>query len=253
MAPSLHPRLPRMPRPSHLLRGARAIGPRDGYLRDFVYGAIDGVVTTFAVVAGVAGAALSAEVVIVLGLANLVADGFSMSTSNYLSSRAADQQRARAARRIRERIAADPERERDRVRLAYADRGFTGEALEQAVATLTAVPGRWERALLADEHSLADAGRRPLIAAATTFVAFVTLGFVPLAAYVADALGAVALTAPLAWSTALTALAFMAIGTAKSRYVDQSWWRSGLESVALGGAAAAIAFAIGFALRGVAG
>lgn len=54
------------------------------YLRDAVYGAIDGVVTTLAVIAGVTGAALSPAVAIILGLANLVADGFSMGASNYL-------------------------------------------------------------------------------------------------------------------------------------------------------------------------
>jgi hypothetical protein len=56
------------------LRGSRSAS----YLRDFVYGAVDGAVTTFAAVAGVAGAGLDSEVVIVLGIANLIADGFSM-------------------------------------------------------------------------------------------------------------------------------------------------------------------------------
>lgn len=57
------------------------------YLRDLVYGANDGIITTFAVVAGVAGAALSPRIVVILGVANLVADGFSMAASNYLAIR----------------------------------------------------------------------------------------------------------------------------------------------------------------------
>jgi VIT1/CCC1 family predicted Fe2+/Mn2+ transporter len=57
------------------------------YLGDLVYGAIDGIITTFAIVAGVAGAAMPRRVIIVLGVANLVADGFSMAASNYLSIR----------------------------------------------------------------------------------------------------------------------------------------------------------------------
>jgi VIT1/CCC1 family predicted Fe2+/Mn2+ transporter len=57
------------------------------YLAEVIYGANDGIVTTFAVVAGVAGAALSPSIVLVLGLANLFADGFSMGMSNYLSRR----------------------------------------------------------------------------------------------------------------------------------------------------------------------
>lgn len=57
------------------------------YLRDLVYGANDGIVTTFAVVAGVAGAGLSQRIVLILGFANLVADGFSMGASNFLAIR----------------------------------------------------------------------------------------------------------------------------------------------------------------------
>ncbi|WP_255150599.1 VIT1/CCC1 transporter family protein [Halorarius halobius] len=65
------------------------------YLAEVIYGANDGIVTTFAVVAGVAGAALSPSIVLVLGTANLFADGFSMGMSNYLSRRSEeDYQRA---------------------------------------------------------------------------------------------------------------------------------------------------------------
>jgi hypothetical protein len=65
-----------------------AEGARHNYLRDFIYGGIDGAVTTFAVVAGVTGAGLSPGIVVILGAANLVADGFSMAASNYLGTRA---------------------------------------------------------------------------------------------------------------------------------------------------------------------
>src|SRR3989344_4019815 len=57
------------------------------YLAEFVYGAIDGTVTTFAVVAGAVGASLSSTVILILGFANLFADGFSMAVSNYLSNK----------------------------------------------------------------------------------------------------------------------------------------------------------------------
>lgn len=57
------------------------------YLPEFVYGAIDGIVTTFAVVAGSLGASLSSSIILILGFANLFADGFSMAVSNYLSTK----------------------------------------------------------------------------------------------------------------------------------------------------------------------
>lgn len=61
---------------------------KEKYLPEFIYGAIDGVVTTFAIVAGVVGAGLNPGIVLILGISNVLADGFSMASSNFLSARA---------------------------------------------------------------------------------------------------------------------------------------------------------------------
>ena len=74
--------------------GAREVAQH--YLRDLVYGAIDGIITTFAVVAGVAGGALSGRAVLIIGCANLVADGLSMGVGNYLGIRVAGERARRA-------------------------------------------------------------------------------------------------------------------------------------------------------------
>jgi len=66
----------------------RIAASNHNYIRDFIYGGIDGAVTTFAVVSGVSGAELSPTIVLILGFANLAADGFSMAASNYLGTRA---------------------------------------------------------------------------------------------------------------------------------------------------------------------
>jgi len=66
----------------------RILSVRHSYLRDWIYGGIDGTITTFAIVSGVAGAGLSPVVVLILGFANLFADGFSMAASNFLGTRA---------------------------------------------------------------------------------------------------------------------------------------------------------------------
>ena len=65
-------------------------GPRVSYLRDWVYGGIDGTVTTFAVVAGVTGASLSTKALLILGVANLLADGFSMAAANFSGTKSRD-------------------------------------------------------------------------------------------------------------------------------------------------------------------
>ncbi len=79
------------------IRRRLARGPTVSYLRDWVYGGIDGTVTTFAVVAGSIGADFSAKVMLILGTANLPADGFSMAAANYSAHRAD----AEAYRRLR--------------------------------------------------------------------------------------------------------------------------------------------------------
>ena len=103
---------------------------RPSYLRDVVYGAIDGTVTTYAVVAGVAGAGLDAPVVLVLGTANLVADGFSMAVANYLGIRSEERRWHRIRREEERHIELVPAGEREEVRQLLARDGLSGELLD---------------------------------------------------------------------------------------------------------------------------
>ncbi len=231
----------------------RRLERRDGagYLRDFVLGAVDGTVTTFAVVAGVAGAGQSSTVIIILGTANLLADGFSMAAGNFLGARA-DEQFRRKLRRMEERhIAHHPEGEEEEIRQIFHLKGFEGEDLERAVATITANRERWIETMLVEEHGLATKGPSPWKAASATFVAFVAVGATPLLPYLSGLLGR-PVEQQFELSSALTAGAFFLTGALKSRFVGESWWVSGLETLALGGAAATLAYAVGAALGGLA-
>lgn len=234
-----------------LIRQRLRAGPDQSYLRDFIYGAIDGAVTTFAIVAGVAGAGLDAVVVIILGAANLLADGFSMAASNFLGTRAEAQQRLRA-RRIEEfEIETHPEGERQEVRQIFADKGLSGELLEQVVDVITADRTRWVTTMLREEHGLSMHPRSATRAAASTFLAFVIVGAVPLTPYLAGWLTPWSPPQPFAISIGLTAAAFVAVGALKSRVVQQRWVHGALETLAVGGVAAALAYAVGVALHGL--
>lgn len=112
---------------SHTREAIRARLARDpgiSYLRDWIYGGMDGVITTFAVVAGVVGADLPSRVVLVLGLANLVADGFAMAAGNYSGTQAERDDYDRLLAVERKHIAVVPDGEREEIRQIFAGRAF---------------------------------------------------------------------------------------------------------------------------------
>lgn len=229
-----------------------ADGPAHSYLRDGVYGAIDGTVTTFAVVAGVMGAELSAGVILILGVANLLADGFSMAVSSYLGTRAEDEQREKLRRAEHDHIRRHPHGEREEIRQIFAAKGFTGEDLERAVETITADVDRWVDTMLTDEHGVSLVGPNPFRAAWTTFWAFVVIGAVPLLAFVYRIFDSgLGINRAFALSSIMTGAAFFAVGALKSRFVDQAWWSGGLITLGVGGLAATIAYGVGVLLRGI--
>ncbi|MEL6316413.1 MAG: VIT1/CCC1 transporter family protein [Pseudomonadota bacterium] len=218
-----------------------AEGARPDYLRDWVYGGIDGAVTTFAIVAGATGGALSERVVIILGVANLVADGLSMAAGNYLGTKAEADNRRRL-RAVEERhVALHPEGERREIREIFRRKGFDGEDLERAVAVITRDRELWIETMLAEEYGLPAAARSPMRAALSTFGAFLLCGAAPILPFL--------LGLDQAWgvSIALTGVVFYAIGSAKSAWSPQPAWRSGLEVLSIGAAAALAAYGLGAA------
>jgi len=233
------------------VRKRLSVGHSPDYLSDFIYGAIDGTVTTFAVVSGVAGAELSSNIVIVLGLANLVGDGFSMAASNYLGTRVDGQLQQQAKDREAEEIRLFPEGEREEIRQIYEQKGFHGQDLQRAVDIITSDRDRWIETMLTEEMGIALATRSPIRAASATMAAFLLVGFIPLLAFVYNAIVPGTVESPYLWSCLLTGTAFFSVGAIKSRFVQQAWYWSGLETLALGGAAAGLAYLVGAALRGL--
>lgn len=227
------------------VRARLAAATDHSYLGDYVLGAVDGTVTTFAVVAGVAGAELPPGVAVVLGAANILADGFSMAVGNYLRAKA-DAEVIERARRMEERhIDEVPEGEREEIRQIFAGKGFAGAVLEQVVEIITKDRKRWVDTMLTEELGLRVESPPPGRAAVATFVAFAAAGAVPLLPLVAGA--------PIVWSALAAAGVFFFIGILKGRVVHRPQIRSGLETLAVGGLAAAMAYAVGVGLRGLGG
>src|SRR6185295_8980039 len=112
-------------------------GPRHNYLRDWIYGGIDGSVTTFAVVTGVVGAALSPVVIVIMGFANLLADGFSMAASNFLGTKSENDDMRRRETIEQRHIEVAPEGEGEGVHQIFATKGFDDADLECVVELIT--------------------------------------------------------------------------------------------------------------------
>ncbi|MCA9395384.1 MAG: VIT1/CCC1 transporter family protein [Candidatus Omnitrophica bacterium] len=226
-------------------------GVTHSYLKDFVYGAIDGAVTTFAVVSGVAGAGLSSSVIIILGLANLIADGFSMAVSNFLGTRAEEQLRERIRRREEQHIRDIPEGEQEEIRQIFAAKGFQGKDLERAVQIITADPKQWIDTMLQEEFGLPLVGPSPWRAALATFAAFVLVGSVSLMVFIYQWLSGASVPYAFALSSVMTGAAFFAVGAMKGHFVEQKWYMSGLETLLVGATASALAYGVGALLKTV--
>lgn len=233
-----------------VIRRRLAAGNHHDYLADAVLGAIDGCVTTFAIVAGATGGALSPLVVIILGFANLLADGFSMAVSNYHGTRS-ERDLVEQTRRTEERhIEQVPDGEREEIRQIFAAKGFEGDVLESIVKTITANRLLWVNTMLTEEHGLQLEGPDPIRAGAVTFAAFVGIGLVPLLPYVVPG---IADGASFAASGVMAAIAFWGIGWVKGQRLQLPRLRSAWQTLWTGAAAAALAYGAGWALQALFG
>lgn len=228
------------------IRARLKAGKAPSLMRDGVLGAMDGCVTTFAVVAGAIGGSLSEGVVIILGLANLIADGFSMAVGNYLGAKSQNEELDKAIALEMKHIEMVPEGEKEEVRQIYAAKGFQGDLLEKVVDVIVADRNSWVNAMISDEWGLRRGDSRPLRAGTATFAAFCLAGLIPLLAFL---IPMVPSELRFRISCAATAATFFMIGLIKGAILGKPAWKSGLGAMLLGGSAAALAYAVGFGLR----
>ncbi|MFP4415791.1 MAG: VIT1/CCC1 transporter family protein [Chitinivibrionales bacterium] len=219
---------------------------RSSYLGDAVLGGMDGCVTTFAIVAGTVGGGFGASVALILGVANLMADGFSMAVSNYQKTKVERDEVEGARRREETHIEVVPEGEKEEVRQIFAQKGFEGKTLEKIVEVITANKDLWLDTVLTEEMGLQVQGASPVRAGVSTFVAFVLIGLIPLIPFMIPEL---TLAMRFLSSATITALAFGGIGVAKGLILGQEVIRSSLQTLLTGGGAAALAFGVGYWLR----
>jgi VIT1/CCC1 family predicted Fe2+/Mn2+ transporter len=221
------------------------------YLGDLVYGANDGIITTFAVVAGATGANLSSGLIIILGLANLVADGFSMGASSFLShSSEADFYRAQRKKEEWE-VKEFPEIEKEEVRKILQSWGVAKERIEPVMQDIIKDKDRWIDLMMRQELDLHEMdSANPLRHGIATFFAFLVAGVFPLLPYFFFNI-----TQSLQFPIAATAtgISLFLVGAARALITTENFLKSGLEMLFVGGVAATLAFTIGWLVKNIIG
>ena len=217
------------------------------YVGDIIYGGLDGIITTFAIVSGVAGAQLESGIILVLGLANLIADGFSMAAGAYLSLKSEQAYYDKEKERELWEVENFPEGEKQEMHQIYLQQGYTPEEAAQLVDIKSRDPERWVDAMMIDELGMTRDDRKPMLSGLTTLISFIIAGSVPLLIYLVGLV--VDVPSSFEISILLSALALFGLGTAKVRITLQNPFLSGFEMLVVGGLASGVAYAVGALLR----
>mgnify|MGYP006285807355 CR=1 FL=1 len=213
------------------------------YLRDAILGGIDGCVTTVAVIASVAGAGLPGMVAFVLGIASLIADAFSMAASNYQAVKSDDDAREQLRQQEKRHIKLEPEGEREEIRQIFRQKGFEGETLDNIVKTISSDEHLWVNTMIQEEFGHPLSGPSPWKASIATFSVFIGVGLIPLLPFIAPFLAGMDM---FIVSGVIAVLSLFGIGWVKGVILGMGRMRAGMETLAMGGGAALLAFLLGF-------
>jgi len=215
------------------------------YLKDIIFAASDGIVASFAVVGAAAGGSFPVSVLLVIGSAELFAEALSMASANYLGTRSEQQfykkEEAEEYREVKE----IPDKEREEIREILAAKGYAGADLDAMTALVTSNEKFWVEFMMLEELKLYNPVEDSAMKnAVITFSAFVVAGAIPLLPYLVLEKNATFLL-----SAVCTAAALFVVGAMRKFFSAQSWIMLGLEMLAVGGAAAAVAYGIGFVIK----
>jgi VIT1/CCC1 family predicted Fe2+/Mn2+ transporter len=208
-------------------------------VRDVVIGMADGLTVPFALAAGLSAAVSSTSVIVTAGLAEIAAGALALGLGGYLPARGDVNHYDSEVARERHEIEYFREREVAEVRDIFAGFGLAGESLNKVVESVTADKERWTDFMMRFELGLEkpDPKRAP-ISAGTIAVAYLVGGLVPLLPY----MFAPTMEAAFRWSIAATGVALLVFGAVKGRFAGLNPVVSALQTLLVGGLAAAAAY-----------
>ncbi|WP_433391476.1 VIT1/CCC1 transporter family protein [Micromonospora sp. KLBMP9576] len=221
------------------LREAHHADVSGGWLRPAVFGAMDGLVTNIALIAGVAGGGVSPRNVVLTGVAGLVAGAISMGLGEYTSVRSANEQVAAEVAKERRELERHPEAEARELADAWVARGLSRELATEVAQAVRRNPEEALRVHVQEELGVDPyAHPSPWAAAISSFLCFSVGALVPLLTYL---FGATSLWLALA----VGGLGLFVAGVVVARFTARPWWSGGLRQLLLGAAAAGATYLIG--------
>ena len=216
------------------------------YIREFILGFNDGLVSIFSLVTGVVGAAVSSKIVILAGLAGLTAGATSMGLNNYISSKSQTEFYKSEVERERKEIENIPEREKAEIEAVYKLKGFEGKLLKQVVNKITSDKKLWLKVMMEEELGLfGDDFENPYKIALITGISFIFGALIPIAPYLFIS----NVSSGLLYSAIASILGLFIVGSAKTMITKKNWLKSGFEMVMVGVLAAGAAYFIGGLFR----
>lgn len=224
-------------------------------LKAITFGGLDGILTSFAIVAGAAGGKLGWQVVVVLGISNVLADAWSMGVGEYLSSRAEREWMAQERQREAWELENHAEGEVQEMIEIYMEKGVSREDAEAVLGTLSKYKDFFVDHMMAMELGMIVEEESDFGAITNGFIMFLSFAFFgacPILVYavVPLAVGNDALSSESLFAVAcvVTACALFALGALKAKFSTSKWYAAGAETLLLGGACAALAYLVGRAV-----
>lgn len=221
---------------------ARVAGGRSGALKAAIFGVNDGLVSNLSLIMGFTGAAVDNTIVVIAGVAGLLAGAFSMAAGEYVSMRSQREVFERLIHLEAHELATEPEEEREELIAIYRNKGVPSDVAEQLVDVLHRDPD-----LALETHAREELGLdlaqglgSPWAAAGSSMLTFAFGAFVPLVPFLIGS-G----SAAVAWAIGLSAVTLFTVGAGLSRITGKNLWWSGTRMLVVGGVAAAITYGVG--------
>ena len=217
------------------------------WVRDVMLGLNDGLVASFAVTSGVAGAFVTGNAAMMAGLSEMLGGAVAMGLAAFISARSQIEFYQSEIERERDEIRRWPEREREEISAIYRKKGFTGPLLERVVTHITSDAERWSNVMMREELGFnQESFDSPIRSAFAVGLSYLSGAAVPVWAYIFFQPSRALIVSAIS-----TVAVLFAVGALKTIITSRSWWRSGLESMLIGIAAAGVTYAAGriFAAR----